>query len=192
MPLTLLYEKGFDTRTPALEVDTIVSTSFSLQTVTTENAVEEGADVSDHAKRKQDGIQLEAIVSDRMPDGTLQEGRARAAYETVQRLADGVLLDVTVPLAGVYENVMLLGLDAKLTPDTGEGQLRFTASFRQQRFGQSEQVAAPVRRETKAKTTKDDGYKAPKLVYAHTAERSRTILRRYVVDRISDSGRTGD
>lgn len=178
MALVLLYEKQVDSRTPALEVDLIVSADLSVETTATDNPVEEGADVTDHVVSRPDVVRVEAIVSDRLQDGTLQEGRARAAWETLQDLSgDGVLLDLVTPLAGIYENVLLLSLNAKLDATTGESFLRFSATFREVRFGQSEQVAAPVRKEPKTKPTKDDGYKPPKLVYAHTADRGRTALR---------------
>lgn len=192
MPEDFIWEKTATTREVALQVDAILKHDPVIETTLSDNPMEEGIDTTDHVVPRPGSFQVEAIISDRLADGTVQEGRALAAFETLERLARGVFLDVMVPFQGLVENVLLQRVSTSLGPELGVEVLRFSASFRRVRIGQSQQVPAPARREPKTKPTRDDGYKPPELVYAHTAERGRTLARRYLVDALSDRSRQGD
>ncbi len=196
MPEDFLWEKTATTRDLALQVDAVTKYDPGFETQLSDNPMEEGIDTTDHAVPRPATFQVEVIISDRYlgVDGqpVVQVGRALAAFETLERLAQGVFLDVMVPFRGLVEGVLLQRGSTSFGPGDGEETLRVSLSFRQVRIGQSEQVPAPARREPKTKPTRDDGYKPPKLVYAHTADRGRTIARRYFVDALTDRNRSGD
>lgn len=182
MPHILLYRVASDgTRTPALEVDTVISAGTSSEVQLTDNPVEDGADVTDHQVERNDAHEVEAVVTDHPMSGTPQPGRARAAWETLKEVKKSrEVLVLVLPLVGDQLSVRLQSHRLTANVGTGADALRFTASFRQVRVVASQRVPALKRKETKLKPEVELGEQSTTLADDATAGRSRTLLKQLI------------
>lgn len=183
MPHVLLYRISADgtTRTPAVEVDTVISAGTSSEVQLTDNPVEDGADVTDHQVERNDTHEVEAGVTDFPMSGPPQPGRARATWEMLKELrSTREVLALGLPVLGEQQSVRIQRLSATFNVGTGAGALRFTASLRQVRVVASQRVPALKRKESKLKPELELGEQSTTPADTATTERSRTLLKQLV------------
>jgi hypothetical protein len=170
MAVTLLYS-GLPTTIDSLTLDASLSENHQTDVEVTDHPVEQGADVTDHRRRKPDSLTLEGIVSNYpLPSATdveaLQEwqgrqwysrssasfGRAESAYQQLLDLADSSVLITVVTNLRIYENMTLTSLHVPRDAKSGQ-MIRFTATFREIRIvaNKTIQVKAATSRATKKK-----------------------------------------
>ena len=176
MAVTLLFRKS-KTKIGALELDATLSEQHRSEVEVTDNPVEKGAAVSDHARSKPDVVTIEGVVSNFAPPSveaqpqqwTAPNGvtwisrseadmeRAGRAYAELLELKENAQLVQVVTALRTYENMVLVSLD--VPRDTGTGKaLRFTATFRQIRLVENRRVTV-TRTEPKTKRKEDLGSK---------------------------------
>lgn len=190
--MILLYENVNGELVESLEVDVLTKVAVTTASQTTDFPVEDGSQTTDHIIDQPIRIEIEAMVADQPTDGEPQEGRARSAWERIQewRKSAALLLLVT-PGYGDFDNLLLENVSSSLqSGDTGE-VLRFSASLKQVRFAQSDVVPAPARKEPKAKPNAESGKKTTGDPDGQTKERSRSLLKEYVLDSLVDPSRAG-
>lgn len=190
--MILLYENVNGELVESLEVDVLTKVAVTTASQTTDFPIEDGSQTTDHIVDQPVRLEIEAMVADQPTDGEYQEGRARSAWERIQewRKAAALLL-LVAPGYGDFDNLLLENVSSSLqSGDTGE-VLRFSASLKQVRFAQSDVVPAPARREPKAKPNVELGTKTTSDPDGQTKERSRSLLKEYVLDSLVDPSRAG-
>lgn len=180
MPYVLLYRMSADgiSRTPALEVDTVMGGGTTAESQLTKYPIEDGADVSDHQVENADSHQVEAVVTDRPTSGEYQPGRARGAWlalKEIRRSKERLIL--VQPVIGDQLSVRLVRFNFQFNSGTGVEVLRFTASFEEVQVAVSQRVPAQKRKETKAKPAVELGQQTTSATDEATTEKSKTLLK---------------
>lgn len=190
--MILLYENVNGELVESLEVDVLTKVAVTTASQTTDFPVEDGSQTTDHIIDQPIRIEIEAMVADRPTDGEAQEGRARSAWERIQEWRkSAALLLLVAPGYGDFDNLLLENVSSSLqSGDTGE-VLRFSASLKQVRFASSDVVPAPARKEPKTKPNVELGKKTTGDPDGQTKERSRSLLKEYVLDSLVDPSRAG-
>ena len=179
MARTLLYRvSSTGVRTPALDVDVVLTAGTSVEVQLTDNPVEDGADITDHQVDRPRSHEVTAIVTDRPMSGAHMPGRALAAWQTLNELkASQEMLIVVLPLVGEQVSARLTRFSSDFTVEVGQEALRFTASLREVRVATSQRVPAQKRRESKLKPNMELGDKSGTPADAATAGKSKTTLK---------------
>ena len=192
--MILLYETVNGALVQSLEVDVLLKVSVNTTSQTTDFPVEDGSQTTDHIIDQPLRLEIEAMVADQPTsgDGEEQQGRARSAWELIQEWrTSAALLLMVAPGYGDFDNLLLENVSSSLqSGDTGE-VLRFSASLKQVRFAQSDLVPAPARKEPKTKPNAESGTKTTSDPDGQTKERSRSLLKEYVLDSLVDPSRAG-
>lgn len=121
-----------------LELDATLSAGHTVDIEVTEHPVEEGAAVTDHARRKPRMYTCEGVISNVDLDNLNREARAQpeagaaeAARDQLQHLADTrQLLTIVTGLGITYENMILTSLQMPESPGISAA-IRFTATFKE-------------------------------------------------------------
>ena len=176
MALTLVFKKTraiLDT----LVLDASVSETHSQEIEVTDHPVEQGANITDHRRRKPFVLTMEGIItntplpvesaakSTQTYDGkswtsraSAVPGRAEDAYATLQALCDSSkLLTITTALK-VYPNMTLTSLSVPRDASTGQS-LRFHATLREIRIVKN--VTANIQAKTPRAKPAVDLHKKP-------------------------------
>jgi hypothetical protein len=145
----------------------------------TDHPVEEGADISDHARVKPETVSIEAVISN-TPLNSAQQKRVQSAqgdvtaetvgvdspagavgfaevgYVRLKQLKDARQLVKVITGLRVYDNMMLTSLSIPRNAGVGDA-LRFTAQFKQVRLAQVRVKIVKVAKEPKANAKVDTG-----------------------------------
>lgn len=176
MALTLIYKPTL-AKIDTIELDASISESHMGEVEITEHPVEQGANVSDHARPKPDILTIEGMVSNtpvnrsqnqrkiesqgfQLTSATNadsivgQPGVAETAYTKLLALKDsGKLITVATKLRA-YQNMILKSLTVPRDSKTGD-VLRFQATFQRIRIAQNKAVDLPIKEpQHKPKTNK--------------------------------------
>lgn len=177
MPLSIVYSTS-ESRLATLELDAVVSKSHGAEVDVTEHEVEEGANVTDHAKPKPETLRVEGLIS----DGPLQTGVQGAAFQvrpgrtldalaTLRRLKDeGALVTVTHN-GRSYERLVIASLDEPEDVRSADAA-RVSIAFKRVRLVQTRSVAVRQLRTAikKAQPEKKGGTQVPKPASAPVRE----------------------
>jgi hypothetical protein len=130
----------------AIEFDVVVSEAHDAEVEVTEHPVEQGANITDHARVKAEAVTLDALVSNtpladslRLENGQPKEfpwqapGRAQDIYLQLRDLKDARQLVTVATQRGTYTNMVITRLSVPVTVETGEA-LRFTITLKQVRL----------------------------------------------------------
>lgn len=129
MALTTVTIDGFP-------IDVASAEDHDLQTDVTDYPVEEGGDITDHARNKPDTVTLECIVSDtplgqlatfRGLESSLPSDDAYARLKAIRAAKEPVTITTSL---GIYTSMMLTSLGIPRRPDNGDA-LRFKVTFKQ-------------------------------------------------------------
>lgn len=165
MALTLIYQPT-QAKIDTIELDAAISESHTGEVEVTEHPVEQGANVSDHARRKPETLSIEGVVSNTpisrkqnkraiQSQGKQftttaeadtvqgQPGMAESAYTKLLFLKDNAKLITVVTKLRTYSNMVLKHLNVPRDARTGE-VLRFTAQFLEIKIVQNRTVVLPV------------------------------------------------
>jgi hypothetical protein len=150
------FRKGSGNGVAAIEFDVVVSEAHDAEVEVTEHPVEQGADITDHARVKAVTLTIEGIVSNtpladslRLENGQPKEfpwqapGRAQDIYLQLRDLKDARQLVTVATQRGTYTNMVITRLNVPVTPQTGEA-LRFTITFKQVRLVKTETAKIKV------------------------------------------------
>lgn len=162
-------------------LDATVSEEHAEAVTLTKHPVEEGAAVTDHARKEPDRFTLSGAVVSNAPigigDEAVTRARARAegepgfaesAHETLRALLAARRAVVVKTNVRTYRNVVMVGLATTADRTTG-GARRMSLTFEEVRFVRSERVrlellTAPTRVPTKPTKKVDKGKQAPQSV----------------------------
>jgi hypothetical protein len=135
-----------------LEVDATIKQDHTAEAEVTEHPVEQGADPSDHIRRRADTLSLDCVISSTPLGPNTNDGLAVAeglaprvvdAYAYLRRaMDDGRLLTITTTLR-VYQNMVLLSLRPSRDSKTGDA-LTFQAQFKQVRIVNNLRIEKPT------------------------------------------------
>lgn len=142
-----------------ITIDAVVTETHGHQLQVTEHPVEEGADITDHARVRPDTITLDCAVTDTPRGSEPAPGRSAAIYEQLRLLMDTAKLVTVVTTLRVYESMVLESLSAPRTAKEAGG-LRFTATLREIRVVQNKTSIVTVTREPIAKKKVSSGKQA--------------------------------
>jgi hypothetical protein len=168
--LFIIYRQA-RTKLGALELDSALRETHTLEAEATKNPVEEGFAVTDHLQLQPRTYQLDGVVSntpivpvnkttERFEMG--QPGRAFIAWEELKRMRAQRELVTIVTELEKYDNMLMTSL---VVPRGNQGELlEFTASFRQLTIVRTQTVQLPklkkkVKQGQVAKKTRDDSAK---------------------------------
>lgn len=177
---TLLYSLSrTGERVPALEVDTLISSTSAAEAQPTTSPVEDGSDVTDHVNIKNRTYSVEAIVTDTPLGAPPQPGRWLIAWGRLGSLLDSATRLVLVLPVGEVQPVLLTQIQV-VKDSTLVNGLRFTASFLTLNVATTQVVPALRRVEPKTKPNQQLGQQTPKPADEATAARARrkTLLLR--------------
>lgn len=169
-----------------LEIDATPEQDHSGDVETTDSPIEEGADVTDHAREKPEIFTATCVVSsvpvndtDRQNRGPFQAhatgGYARGVYDRMRRMKSERKLHTIVTPLRRYENMILTALSAPTRAQYGDGVL-FKVSFKQIRVvasGTAQFLATTNKTGTDKPTKKKQQSKKP----GEPAEQRRTALK---------------
>jgi hypothetical protein len=178
--------------------DATVSERHQSKLTVTEHPVETGANVTDHAKKEPDVIDLQGIISDhpillnviedRKPSvlGTSPKERAKSALREFQRLQDiAALLTVTTE-SRTYEDMMITSIS--VPKDSARRHiLDISLTMRQFRRASVETVEAPEPVEPVHKAKRKQGRKQKKTPKKEVEQKSQGLLER-IVNAVSGTG----
>lgn len=199
--MTSLLRKPFQVIIAAADsqiaFDATVSESHTGKLEVTEHPVETGADVSDHARKAPDSLQISGIISDtpillniedRQPsvEGTDPDARARAAYDEFRRLQDtAALLEVTTEMR-LFSDMMIESIS--VSRDASKRHiLDIGLGLRQFRRATVQSVPAPEPVEPTHKDKIDQGRK-PKKPPKKEVETKQTSIFQDIAGAISGFG----
>ena len=113
-------------------VDASITEDHVADVDTTENPVEQGTDITDHARPKQRVLTMEGVVSNAATTsgGTADPTRAVTAYKQLIALHDTPALVTIVTSLETYTNMLMTHLSVPRDAKTGQA-VRFTASFKE-------------------------------------------------------------
>ncbi len=164
MALTVIYQPIL-TKVDTIELDASISESHVGEVEVTEHPVEEGANISDHARPKPETLSVEGVVSNtplsrsqsrrafeshgrNLETTTLtdeiqgQPGFAESAYAKLLFIKDTGKVVTVVTKLRTYNNMVLKSLNVPRNAQTGE-ILRFTAQFLQVKVVQNKFANLP-------------------------------------------------
>lgn len=155
---------------------------------TTDHPVEDGADITDHIRRKPDELTLKCMVSNNqliylagfrgtpiVPGGDPAK-RAEDAYKWLREVKDqGLLLEVSTTLRETYENMAIVGMSVVRDKDKST-VLEVDLTLREIIIATTEQVAAPTTENPARGAASQLGRKAATPAPAATATSSESIL----------------
>lgn len=185
------------TKLDTITLDATISEAHEGEVDVTEHPVEQGADVTDHARPKPDNYMLTGLISDTplspgqarragVAEGTVKEipGRSQLVYEQLRTLKDtGKLITVVTGLR-TYENMLVTKLSAPRDNKTGDA-LMFTMGLRQIRIVQNKTTQVVVAIEPKAKKKAKLGKQTAKTAAAPTVKKS-------ILETQAEAGNLGD
>jgi hypothetical protein len=164
-----------------LVLDATLSESHTLDTRVTENPVEEGAAVTDHAQLQPRSVSLTGIVTNTPLDATAvadgtryeknQPGRGASAYAALRRLRQSRQLVALITPTELYENMMLVSLVVPREQGSGEA-FRFSAQFREVILVQTQMVKLPASKKPRGQPAVNDGKKGAQEAPEATRRRS--------------------
>ena len=142
MPQVALTFKVTPAVIDSLTVDATIEEVHTAEVDTTENPVEQGVDVTDHARPKPRPLQMEGIVSDTplpSPAGGAVPGRSLSAYKQLLDLwASPRLITITTGLE-TYSNMVMKSLVVTRNASSGRA-VRFRAMFQEVQLVQNQTV----------------------------------------------------
>lgn len=138
-------------------LDAALSVRFSEKVTTTQHPIENGASPTDHARKEPEDCTIDGVLSsfplvktERDQRGELErgggKGYAEEQYEILRGYAAKRETLTVVTAQRTLENMMLTQLDRNVDASMG-GVVRFTATFKELRFVQTENVR--LQRKTK-------------------------------------------
>lgn len=162
MALTLIYQPTI-AKIDTIELDASISESHVGEVEVTEHPVEQGANISDHARPKPETLSIEGVVSNtpvsrkqvlkiqngigsaesNADDVRFRPEWAESAYTKLRSLKDSGILVTVVTKLRTYTNMALKNLSVPRNAQTGE-VLRFTAQFLQIKVVQNKSITLPV------------------------------------------------
>lgn len=130
-----------------LELDATPEQEYSGDVETTDNPVEDGADVTDHAREKPETFTATAIVSSVPVDESQRNARgaferfasggyARSVYQQMQRMKSERKLHTIVTPLRRYSNMLLTNLGVPTRANLGDA-VQFKIAFKQIRVVES-------------------------------------------------------
>lgn len=164
--VALLSRRGLD-EMRSVAWDCTLTEGHGLSNDITDHAVEDGASVSDHIRRKPDMLTIEGLLTDSplTGDSTVVEfvpGRAAALYEQLRQLAVGQVFTVATSIRD-YDSMAIAALDVPVSLATGQG-LRFSLHMKQIRIVRTKIVSLPTTNLPRAKPKQKTGSYVPKFV----------------------------
>lgn len=156
--LALLFKNG-PLSIGDITLDAVVTENHGHSLQVTEHPVEDGADITDHARVKPDSITLDCAVTDTPRGVEPSPGRSAGIWESLRLLMDKATLVSVVTTLRVYENMILENLSAPRTAKEAGG-LRFTATLREIRVVQNKTSIVTVTRDPITKKKVSGGKQA--------------------------------
>lgn len=177
----------FHQRTPAqidaMELDATVSEQHAGEVDVTEDQVEVGANIVDHARPKPEQLTIEGVVTNTPLAPRVRALDPEIAYAKLREIKDKTkLVSIITPLR-TYDNMLMTSLSVPRDRRTGDA-LRFTASFREVRFATSK-VTATIVSEARPKA------KLGSQVTKKTEEATATKSNKSALKRLTEGDVTG-
>lgn len=178
-----------DSPTEVLELEATLEEGHTGVAETTDHPVEDGADITDHIRRKPDELSLKAQVSNHpilvlasfralpsVPGGD-PSTRAEDAYEWLRLVKDdGILLQVSTTLRD-YLNMAIVGMSVVRDKDR-RNVLEVDLTLREIIIATTEQVAAPVTTNPSRGGASKLGRKSASPASSATTSSSQSLLSR--------------
>lgn len=159
-----MAETAFLFRAGRTQIDTVVadctiSEGHARELDITEHPVEDGANISDHARLKPEVLSLEVIFSNTVIGGPAAPGRAEDAWERLRLLQEQAKLITVVTSLRVYENMVLATLSTPRSAKEGNA-VRCQATLRNIKLVKNKTTTVVVTREPLAKKKQSTGKQA--------------------------------
>lgn len=190
---SLIYRNG-PTKIDDLELDVTRSEQHAGEVEVTEHPVEEGFNVTDHARPKPDTLTLDCIVSNTPLNRTQKKrvvkafgqafetttladqkqgvaGYAEAAYQKLLQLKNAGDLIRVITQIRTYSSMIISNLSVPRDNKTGDA-LAFTIAFRQVRVVRNKSTRKVVAKEPKAQPRTKTGKQTPKTTDEATKKKS--------------------
>lgn len=190
---SLVFRDG-PTKIESVEVDCSITEQHSGEVEVTEHPVEEGFNVSDHARPKPDALTMDAIVSNtpinrtqrkrvvqafgfQFETSTLSDQRqgvasyAEAAYAKLRDLKDAGKVITVVTNLRTYDSMIITSLSVPRDARSGDA-LRFSIAFRQIRVVRNKSTRKVVAKDPKAQPKTKAGRATPKPTDESTKKKS--------------------
>lgn len=171
-----------------VEVEATLSETHTGAAETTDHPVEDGADITDHIRRKPEELTLKcnwsnyqlvylaSFRSDPSIPGGDPATRAEDAYKWLREVKDqGLLLEVTTTLRETYENMAIVGMSVLRDKDRNN-ILEVDLNLREIIIATTEQVAAPETENPSRGAASQLGRKAATPASAPVAAQSESTL----------------
>jgi len=179
MAETALLFKPTLTQIDQLILDACVSEQHSRELEVTDHQVEDGTNISDHARLKPDGLTIEGVISNnpinrtqtrrvvnslgvsfetsaQEDQATPGSGYAERAFSVLRDLQDTKKLITVVTSLKTYDNMILVSLSVPRNSRQGTA-LYFTAQFKLIKFVKNKTTTVTVTREPRGKGKVDTG-----------------------------------
>jgi hypothetical protein len=135
--VSLLFNDGAS----FISIDATTQENHGHALTLTDHPVEQGADITDHARIKPDVLSLDCCLTD-----GAEPGRSSAIYERLRLLQDNAVLLTVLTSLRQYENLVLESFSVPRTARDAGG-VRFSASFKQVRLVQNKTTVVTVTKE---------------------------------------------
>lgn len=180
------FEVTLSGPTRTIVFDATISEGHTSTLTVTQHPVEQGADVTDHARKASDVLELRGIISNtpililasqraRSVTGGPPSARAEDAYEEFRRLQETVeLLTVTTEIHE-YEDMVIESISVPRTAGTRK-ILDIQLRLKKFRVATVESVEAPEPKEPVHKAKRKQGRRQSKEPKTEVQEKSETVL----------------
>lgn len=189
----LVFRNG-PTTIGTIELDVSITESHTGRVAVTDHPVEDGFNISDHARPEPDRLTIEGLVSNTPLSRTQEKrivksmgislettstadqkqgtaGYAEAAFAKLRELKENATLVKILTHIRVYDSMVLEDLNIPRDRSTGDA-LRFTASFKQVRVVKNKATQKVVSKEPKAQPKVKTGKQTPKPTDEATKKKS--------------------
>lgn len=143
MPVSILYNPT-ESNLDSIQFDATLTEQHSGEVDFTEHPVEQGADISDHARPKQKQLVLDCFLTDTplpgndvLHPGHFQQWRSIDSLHSLGNLRDKGSLVVVVTELKTYQNMVITSLTVPVDAKTGDG-IRFSLTLRELRIVESQ------------------------------------------------------
>lgn len=160
---TVLPKRGHtisDGQNVSISLDVVPSENHQISSSITDHPVEEGANVSDHARPDPDILTLECVISNTPLGASADPNRSQNAWVALRGLRDRGALVTVVTTLGRYESMEIQSVSVTRDAPTYNA-LSFTVTFKKIRVVQNRLTSVKVSRQRNVASKVDTGTQTP-------------------------------
>lgn len=151
----------FDDQNTSIGLDVVPSENHVISSTITDHPVEEGSNISDHARPDPDRLTLECIISNTpLPPLSVDWNRAQNSWVALRKLRDAGSLVTVLTTLGRYESMEIE--QVSVTRDAPSyNALAFTVSFKKIRIVQNRLTSVRVSKQKNVSSRVKTGSQTP-------------------------------